>query len=269
MNTTFIQQITDGIRLEQINEIKLLRIEHALGSALVSLQGAQLLSWKPAQANQDLLWLSDIEPFKQGSAIRGGVPICYPWFGGIKQPSHGTARIREWALSHYEMADDYAYLEFSLYDENKVIEAKIEMAFSETCQLIFTHYGKEKAQLALHSYFNVANIAQTEVQGLPHECFDQLTQRFVQVPSPRTIGENVDCIYTLEKPLTKIVDQGNQRTIEVEHIDASEAVLWNPWHKPTSGMSETGYQHMVCVETARLNTPLTQGQSVEVKFRLA
>lgn len=266
MKTTFIQQITQGISLEKVNEIHLIRVEHTLGSALISLQGAQLLSWKPVHAKQDVLWLSEIEPFQKDQAIRGGVPICYPWFGSVKSPSHGTARIQTWMLSHYEMDTDYAYLEFSLFDENQLIKAKIEMVFSETCQLVFTHYGTEQAQLALHSYFNVANIEQSEVQGLPHECFDLLTKQFVQVPSPRTIGENIDCIYTLEKPKTILQDKGNQRTIEIEHINASEIVLWNPWHKPTSSMSDCGYQTMLCIETARLNQKLEQGQSVEVKF---
>ncbi|VTR55526.1 aldose 1-epimerase [Actinobacillus pleuropneumoniae] len=64
----------------------------------MALQGAQLLSWQPATAKQDVLWLSEIEPFQKGNAIRGGVPICYPWFGSVKSPSHGTARIREWSL---------------------------------------------------------------------------------------------------------------------------------------------------------------------------
>ncbi|WGE50159.1 D-hexose-6-phosphate mutarotase [Actinobacillus equuli subsp. haemolyticus] len=268
MKTEFIRQISQGISLEKCNELYVIRVQHTLGSALVALQGAQLLSWQPAAAQQDVLWLSEIEPFQKGNAIRGGVPICYPWFGSAKSPSHGTARIREWSLSHYEMDADYAYLEFSLYDEQNIIEAKIEMAFNQECHLIFTHYAEQEAQAALHSYFNVADIQQTEVKGLPHECFDSLTKQFVQVPSPRKINENVDCIYSAEQSINCIEDAANQRTIQIEHIDASDIVLWNPWHKATSSMSKTGYQTMLCVETARINRKLQQGESFEVIFKL-
>ncbi|WP_150540134.1 D-hexose-6-phosphate mutarotase [Actinobacillus vicugnae] len=269
MKTEFIRQISEGISLEKCNELYVVRVAHSLGSAVVALQGAQLLSWQPTGAQQNVLWLSEIEPFCQGNAIRGGVPICYPWFGSVKSPSHGTARIREWALSHYEMDAEYAYLEFSLYDEQNIIEAKIEMVFSEECHLIFTHYAQQEAQAALHSYFNVADIQQTEVQGLAHECFDSLTKQFVQVPSPRKISENIDCIYNAEQSDNRIIDQANQRTIQIKHIDASDIVLWNPWHKATSAMSETGYQTMLCVETARINRKLQSGESFEVIFKLA
>lgn len=268
MQTLFIHQIAAGISLEKLNEIHVIRVEHALCNAVISLQGAQLLSWQPKGAKQNILWLSEIEPFKKGNAIRGGVPICYPWFGSVKSPSHGTARIRDWALSHYETDDDYAYLEFSLFDEFNVIEAKIEMILNEECQLAFTHYGSEQAQVALHSYFNVADIEQTEIHGLPTQCFDSLTKQNVNVPSPRTIAENVDCIYPAQSP-NLIKDKGNKRTIEIEHLDASDVVMWNPWHKATSSMSEQSYKTMVCVETARINQPLKQGDKVEVSFKLA
>lgn len=268
MKTEFIRQISEGISLEKCNELYVISVKHALGSALVALQGAQLLSWKPTGVAQDVLWVSEIEPFQKGHAIRGGIPICYPWFGAVKSPSHGIARIREWSLSHYEMDAEYAYLEFSLYDEQQLIEAKIEMAFSHECHLIFTHYASSVAQVALHSYFNVADIHRTEVRGLPRECFDSLTRQVVQVPSPRKINQNVDCIYSIEQPINRIEDMANQRTIQIEHIDASDVVLWNPWHKATSAMSETSYQTMLCLETARINRQLQQGESVEVIFKV-
>lgn len=266
MKTEFIKSLTNGLDLEQINQIKLLRLKHNGNQALISLQGGQLLSWQPAGSEQDVLWLSEVEPFEAGTAIRGGVPVCYPWFGGVKSPSHGYARLQNWALSHYELSEDYAYLELSLLDSDQLVEAKLEFIFDAECRLIFTHYGKEEAQVALHSYFKVANIADVSVHGLPESCFDSLTKQDTDVPSPRTIGENVDCIYRTENS-TQLIDD-KQRQIEVEHSNNSDVVLWNPWHKPTSGMSETGYQTMLCLETARINQPLSQGETVEVVFRL-
>lgn len=79
---TTIKQLTSVLSLQQYNEIPVIALDHQVGKALISLQGAHLFSWQPKGTQKDVLWLSEIEPFKLGNAIRGGVPICYPWFGG-------------------------------------------------------------------------------------------------------------------------------------------------------------------------------------------
>lgn len=93
------------LRFTQFNEIPVLVIDHEIGQATISLQGAQLLSWKPKH-QQEILWLSEIEPFTLGNAIRGGIPLCYPWFGNAKKPIHGTARLRLWELHEYAVQAD-------------------------------------------------------------------------------------------------------------------------------------------------------------------
>lgn len=245
------------------NQIPVLEIQHPKCTAKIALQGAHLLSWQPHHAHQDVFWLSDVEPFTQGNAIRGGVPICYPWFVLAKQPAHGTARIRLWDLVGYEMNENGVQLCFQLDDE-----AQIEMHLGEECLLTFTHLGEEPAQVALHSYFNVANIEQVELENLPEQCFDSLTQQQQAVEIPRKITKNVDEIYPAEKSPTLIQDKGNQRQIAVEHQNGSEIVVWNPWRKATSAMSETGYQTMVCVETARIHRLLQQSEQVAVKISI-
>ena len=75
--TSQIQQLTPELTLERINEIPVLTLNHSAGSARIALQGAQLLNWQPKGAEQDIFWLSEIEPFTQGVAIRGGVPITF------------------------------------------------------------------------------------------------------------------------------------------------------------------------------------------------
>ncbi|MDD0823449.1 D-hexose-6-phosphate mutarotase [Mannheimia sp. AT1] len=262
MSDFSIKSISPELNIVKYNELAILEVNHPKAKAKIALQGAQLLSWQPYNATQDVLWLSDIEPFKIGTAIRGGVPICYPWFGNVKTPAHGTARISEWSLVEHSYSEDYIRLVFAL--EN---DAKIEMMLGESCTLNFTHLGADPAQLALHTYFNIGDINKLEVEGLPTSCFDKLTNQQVDVPSPRIIQENVDCIYAAQA-VNFIQDFANQRTIKVEHINATETVLWNPWHKPTGGMSENAYQKMVCVETARLNTLLQQNDTMSVKISL-
>ncbi|MDP8170157.1 D-hexose-6-phosphate mutarotase [Pasteurella skyensis] len=261
----FIKQITPELSLQQCNEIPIIVLKHKVGKALISLQGAHLLSWQPLNADNDIFWLSEIESFKLGSAIRGGVPICYPWFGGKHTPSHGYARISLWQLSDYKISDKKISLEFSLFSDNEIIEAKMVMHFTEQCQLDFIHYGQETAQVALHSYFNIGDINSVSVTGLPTTCFNSLTQQQEEVASPRQVSENIDCIYEITAPVVNtITDPVYQRRIDIHHIQANNIVFWNPWHKATNGMTSLGYQKMLCIETAQINKPLSQGEKVSV-----
>ncbi|QIW16364.1 D-hexose-6-phosphate mutarotase [Pasteurellaceae bacterium RH1A] len=257
MQAQFIRQVAEGISLEQFNQIPVVVVKHRFFEAQVALQGAQLIKWQPA-GQADVLWLSEIEPFELGTAIRGGIPICYPWFGGVKSPAHGFARIQLWEFEGYRVNEHGVLLTFLLQKEGENGPlAKVTFQFSENnCEVFFRHLGSEPAQAALHTYFNVADIEQTLVHGLPNPCFNSLTQQEEDVPSPRAIAENVDCIYkTLSDDVEQAIeDKGNQRQILINHQEASEVVLWNPWHKPTSQMSQVGYKTMVCVETARISS---------------
>ncbi|HDR1334488.1 TPA: D-hexose-6-phosphate mutarotase [Pasteurella multocida] len=263
-----LQQICPELRLVKYNAIPAISLQHDISNAVIALQGAQLLSWQPKGSAHDVLWLSEIEPFQLGKAIRGGIPLCYPWFGPVKTPSHGTARIRLWHLIDYAISTDKVRLVFGLFTEDHLIEAKVSMDFAQDCQVRLTHYGQENAQVALHSYFHVGDIEQIEIQGLPTHCVSNLTKQHENVPSPRQIQQNVDCTYHITNAKTSIVDPVLQREISLEHQQASEVVLWNPWHKETSGMSEFGYQTMVCVETARITQQLKQGEEIAVRITL-
>ncbi|URL02769.1 D-hexose-6-phosphate mutarotase [Avibacterium sp. 20-126] len=266
---TTIKQLTPELRLQQYNEIPVIALEHRVGKALIALQGAHLFSWQPKGTSKEVLWLSEIEPFTLGNAIRGGVPICYPWFGGAKSPAHGYARISLWQLSDYKIEENKVRLEFCLFSSDHLIEAKTTMIFSQDCEIIFQHYAQQPAQLALHNYFNLSDVANVEVQNLPTECFNTLTQQQENVPSPRLINQHIDCIYKVQSPVShQIIDKGDARTINVAHHNASNVVLWNPWHKSTSGISEIGYKTMVCLETARIAQPLQQGECCSVKISL-
>lgn len=242
-----MQNLTPELKLVQYNEISVLELNHTVGQAKIALQGGQLLSWIPKDS-EDVFWLSEIEPFINGNAIRGGVPICYPWFGASKnvgEPSHGYARLQLWKLAEYQIESEKVRLVLALNEE-----AKIEFIFSQQLVIYFHHLTDTPAQVALHSYFKVSDIDKIKVENLPTTVFNSLTKQQESVPASREIHELVDCIYHYEQP-SIIVDQA--RKIQIEHLNASEIVLWNPYHKPTSAMTETGYKTMVCVETARIN----------------
>ena len=101
------ETISPVISRRQLDDLELIVIDHPQVKASVALQGAHLLSWKPA-GEEEVLWLSNNTPFKQGVALRGGVPICWPWFGPSAQqglPSHGFARNLPWTLEGHDEDD--------------------------------------------------------------------------------------------------------------------------------------------------------------------
>ncbi|MBE2897563.1 D-hexose-6-phosphate mutarotase [Pasteurellaceae bacterium 20609_3] len=262
------QQIHPNLSLRSVGEIPVLVLEHAVGKAAISLQGAQLLSWQPHFAKHDVIWLSDSEPFKQGSAIRGGVPVCYPWFGRHGEPMHGYARVSMWQLTAWQVDEDAVSLTFCLFDEHHLVEAKLEMIFTEQCRLRFTHYGVEPAEAALHTYYNIGDITQTTLFGLPDEAFSNAQQQTFSVNSPLMLDGAFDAIFTADQQITHIDDKAQGRIVEVEHINASDIVVWNPWENTPSQMRPEGYKTMICVETARIRHKLVQKEVMEAVIRV-
>lgn len=267
MKREFIRHIDTGITLYRYNDIPVIEAEHAVGTAKIALQGAHLLSWKPKTTQHDVLWLSEIEPFKAGNAVRGGIPVCFPWFNNAGTPAHGYARIKLWELTSHQITPDFFRFTFTLTNEKQVPVATLDMSFASDCRLVFTNIGEKDAQVALHSYFNIGDVRQISLLNLPNYTYNSLTGQQETVPTPRTINENVDCIYRAELGATVIADPVFQRKIEVDHQNAGDIVVWNPWHKATGNMSETGYQTMVCVETARIRQRINQ-ESVGVIIRV-
>lgn len=268
MSVQHIKQITPELNLYHYNQMPVLELKHAVGQAKIALQGAQLLQWQPKR-ERELLWLSKIESFELGVPIRGGIPLCYPWFGNKKQPIHGTARLYLWSLSDYAIEEDKVRLVFSLFNELNCIEAKILMVFTQDCQIEFTHYGETPAQAALHTYFNVSDIAQVEVNNLPQTGLNAITQQIEVLPSTRKIAENVDCVYTLvnvQNYTNSINDLGFTRQIVLEHQKISDLVLWNPWHNTVSAMQDSDYRQMLCLESARITKLLQTGEKIGVKI---
>ncbi|MBE2893593.1 D-hexose-6-phosphate mutarotase [Spirabiliibacterium falconis] len=262
------QHIHPNISLRTVGDIPVIVLEHAVGKAAISLQGAQLLSWQPHFAKHDVIWLSDSEPFTQGVAIRGGVPVCYPWFGRHGTPMHGYARLSLWQLSTWHVNDNDVSLTFCLFDQNNLVEAKLKMTFSDHCHLRFTHYGNTPAEVALHTYFNIGDITQTTLFGLPNVAFNNALQQDVDVPSPLVLQAAFDGIFSAEQHITHIDDQAHNRIIEIEHLNASDIVVWNPWENTPSQMRPEGYKTMICVETARIRHKLVQKEHMDAIIRI-
>ncbi|MGB5539264.1 MAG: D-hexose-6-phosphate mutarotase [Gammaproteobacteria bacterium] len=245
-------------------------ISNDLARATVSLYAGQVLSWQPKAMQHDVLFLSDRAYYQAGKAIKGGVPVCWPWFGpdpqGKGRPAHGFARTSAWEVLNTAALDNGAtqlLLGLTLNDQTRSlwegdIEAQLEITAGDTLRLALTTHnrGNEPIELgqALHTYFAVGDIAKTMVSGL-EDCtyIDKVdnSRQKVQLGAVTVSGE-VDRIYTGVDRELQIHDAAYNRVINIQAGGSASAVVWNPWQAIAAGMADLGdedYRHLLCVET--------------------
>ncbi|NRN27609.1 D-hexose-6-phosphate mutarotase [Photorhabdus heterorhabditis] len=260
------KQISPSISQRNMDELPLIVISHPKVRGAISLQGAHLISWQPKDQEPGL-WLSKKTSFKAGTAIRGGVPICWPWFGSAGTPSHGFARILPWEFSAHNEHENGVILTFTLrdneythklwpYDFTLIARFKL----SDTCEVELETYGNYQATCALHTYLNVSDINQISISGLGKHYIDTITGKEQYTAEEYLIfNDRIDRIYTEPEDFSLIRDKSLRRTIEIHHYHHSDIVCWNPGAELSGNMKDIcneDYKNMVCVETARINKPL-------------
>jgi glucose-6-phosphate 1-epimerase len=250
-----------------------LQVRNAHAEAVVSLYGAQVLSYRPMGAEADVLFLSERASYEAGKAIRGGVPVCWPWFGpdpqGLGRPSHGFARTRLWSvLNTCATPASETRMTLALRDTPDTralwphaFELTLQITVGTTLRLALTtrNTGDAPFQItqALHSYLAVADIAQATVTGLGGcNYIDNATgaQGAVrqQVGGVRFEAE-VDRIYTGAPAELALVDGARQRQLRISSAGSRTAVVWNPGAALAARMadlSDGDHRRFVCVETA-------------------
>lgn len=260
------EQISPYISQRQLDELPVVVISHPKVRAAVALQGAHLLAWQPT-GDKPVIWLSNNTPFKTGSAIRGGVPICWPWFGPAAQPSHGFARNHPWNLTAHDEDDNGVILTFTLKDNGQTrklwphaftLIARFKLG--EECEIELESHGDYQATAALHSYFQVGDIEQVKVAGLGKPYIDKVAGGAeANLTGDLAFIGQTDRVFTQPDDFSLIKDPSLQRTIEVHHHHMSDVIAWNPGVELSCSMADMandGYKTMVCVETGRVSKPL-------------
>jgi len=259
-------------------------IEHAKGTAKVSLYGGQVLSWQPC-GEKDVFWLSKNSHFQQGKAIRGGIPLCWPWFGQHPDDSdnqwgnHGFARSHVWQLDAVKISEQGVELSLLWQGENMAplwpypCQLTQGLFFGDSFkQTLKMHNLSEQDAYytgALHSYFSVSSPENIKVAALENAAFnDKLTGKLSQ-PQPIENGVGpVDRIYHTCDVMT-IVDRFWQRSIVLKAKNTHQWVFWNPGVETASNMADIhpqGEQEFVCLEAANTqNQLLKAGQYVTME----
>lgn len=245
-------------------------ITNPQGEALISLNGAHIISYMPV-GTEPVLWMSGVSNFEEGVPIRGGVPVCWPWFGphseDANKPTHGFARTSTWEVAEtFEQGDEGTGIRFRLTDNEQsralwdhAFAAEIEFIIGTVLQMKFTVKNPGETPFsctsALHSYFNISNIDNISIEGLGSCSYiDKLDSRNPDKTQKGTItiAEEVDRIYIDTEAECRINDPGFARIITVAKSGSKSTVVWNPWIDKSKRMPDFGdeeYSTMVCIET--------------------
>jgi glucose-6-phosphate 1-epimerase len=249
------------------------RVKSTHGAAQIYFHGAHLTSWEPAVADAPVIWLSRESLFEPGQPIRGGVPVCFPWFSAHRSdrtaPNHGFARLRDWTLvAAAEHADGQVELAFELASESPVSPAwphafavthRITIGPALILALDVRNPGPEPFtyEEALHTYFAVQDVRQISITGLEEtEYRDAVSRsRGRQDREPIRFASETDRVYLNTQATCVIHDPGKRRRIVNRKTGSDSTVVWNPWIDKARALPDFGdleWPEMVCIETGNV-----------------
>jgi len=271
---------SSSVELVQLDELPILRVHNDCATALIALQGAQVLEFVP-RGERAIIWLSEQAAFKRGQSIRGGIPICWPWFGELARnpapvraalsagnaPAHGLVRTQTWLLE--SIVDQPALTQIVLRYPTAELSASwphpvdltltISIGATLRLQLATRNIGDATLALtqALHSYFAISDIRQIEIDGFENSTYIDTLQDWREFPQHGTIridGE-VDRIYRQVPGHIQLRDAGWQRAIHLRTHSSTSAVVWNPHIEKSKRLSQfaaDAWQRMLCIESANV-----------------
>jgi len=245
-------------------------INNCNGEAVISLYGGQVTHFQ-LKGDEPILWMSHLSEFIPGKAIRGGIPVCWPWFGPHPNdsllPQHGIARISNWSVVDTSLLAGEQVRIILRCDQDKIdqlakwegVELELSITLGKTLSLdLCTRNLRREAIMvggALHTYFRVEDIHQIAVQGLEathyRDKIDQYKRKFQKERVVFT-GET-DREYLDTKSDCILIDKAISRSFKVSKEGSNTTVLWNPWQDRSEKMtdfSDDGFRQMVCIEAA-------------------
>lgn len=246
-------------------------VANAHSTARIALQGAHLMTWQP-HGQEPVIWLSKFAKFAPGKSIRGGVPICWPWFGAhateSKFPGHGFARTVMWeVLETRELPENATFIRCGLIETDATraqwpypCSVQVEFTIGKTLrvELVTRNIGTHPFTLgeALHTYFHISDVGQMTIRGLENsEYMDKAGGASVlrKQLNGIKIESEVDRVYLNTTADCIIKDSGLKRAIRIAKQGSHSTVVWNPWTEKADKMGDfgpEGHRGMVCVESA-------------------
>ncbi|ABM00321.1 D-hexose-6-phosphate mutarotase [Shewanella amazonensis] len=244
-----------------------IEVSTALCKARIFLQGAQIDFFQPT-GKPPLLWVSEADDYLPGSGIRGGVPVCWPWFGMHSNPAfpqHGFARTRLWHLKHSHIHNEEVELVFGLeiavddrqfWPHNTEVEVHFRLTDTLAVSLVNRNLGDSHVSLtqALHSYFPITDIHALSARGFSGAKYIEFGEGpYAQEGDEVGFDRETDRVYTDLGPCQTLHTPDG--VIEVSREHSQSAVLWNPWIDKSQRLArfrDEDYLTMVCLEAANV-----------------
>lgn len=283
----------------QLDSLAAWRIRHGDAELLLAQQGAQILSYRRG-SQPPLIWLSEQAAYQSGQSVRGGVPVCWPWFGDLTRnppavqamvsgeaPFHGLVRTLDWQLDAVENLDTGVRVSLSLPAGSALpgwhgeVQPRLQLTLGDNL-LIELHNHNTSQQpaaisQALHSYFAISDIQQVRLQGLDGCRYIETLEDWAERRQQGELGftGETDRIYLDVPTRLELLDQGWQRRLVLEVSGSRSAIVWNPWIDKAGRLSQfaaDAWQRMLCIETANVwddCLQLAPGESHCLSLRLS
>ena len=251
------------------NELVFVTVSNKYADCDICLYGAHVTSFKPRNS-MEILWMSPESNFEVGKAIRGGIPVCFPWFGPHKtdpeMPQHGFARLMYWEVIKTETlhsGETLVRLQLCSSEETKVwwphdfcAQMTVTVGLILTVSLKITNTSSVPFDYtcALHSYFGLSSIENLAIEGLQGTSYHNQLEPgdAVQEDPILKIHEAVTRhYYDTEGPYI-IEDSIYRSRIQVAKAGSKVTTVWNPWAEASATMEDLpddGYETFVCLET--------------------
>lgn len=242
--------------------------------AEIALFGAHILSFTPKSDGIERIWLSESAVFDKTKPIRGGVPICWPWFADIfpveqknskiNYPAHGFVRAQDWKIVDIQENEGATTLtlcpnELGLFQFPSLFSVTLEVTFSQQCSILLITKNKSEQAVeftaALHSYFKVSDITDTEIKGIAGKFIDKThANAELKLSLPYLISTETDRIHLQDKhnSFNQIEILSGTHT-KLEQSGHDSLVIWNPWIEKSQSMpdmDEHAYRTMLCAEAS-------------------
>eukprot|EP01093_Parvamoeba_rugata_P018344 TRINITY_DN7813_c0_g1_i2.p1 TRINITY_DN7813_c0_g1~~TRINITY_DN7813_c0_g1_i2.p1 ORF type:complete len:288 (+),score=57.11 TRINITY_DN7813_c0_g1_i2:1257-2120(+) len=262
-----IMKLSPSVSIEQTDTgLEYINVASEFCSAKIFLQGAQLTEFTPI-GKKPLIWVSSEEDYQEGKSVRGGIPICWPWFGVNANPDwpiHGVARTSLWRADEVSEQDDQVKVSLTLpmaqVDETywpHKSKLKVEFVLTTKLEVRLTTTNLSNQTItftqALHTYFPTPAITETQVDGLQGSQYIEFGEGPFEQNELVGFARETDMVYTQAANMQRIITPDG--IIEVGRENSSSCVLWNPWiekSKRLSNFADDEYHTMLCLEAANV-----------------
>jgi glucose-6-phosphate 1-epimerase len=259
-------------------------------TAEIYLHGAQITSWRPAGADE-VIFLSKLSQFAPGKAIRGGIPVCFPWFRNKaddpKAPAHGFVRTKAWQLDSVEVQGNSVIVSLSTgsdegtrawWPHEFLLRHRLTIGaeLGQELQVTNTDNAPLRFEEALHTYYNVGAADAVRISGLDGVAYLDNTDgnREKRQAGDIAFTAQTDSAYLDTTHAVEIVDPILRRRIRLEKQNSRTTVVWNPWSTGAQSLADLGgdgWKTMACVEASNMRAfavDLAPGAQHTMKTRI-